>query len=107
MALSGATVTNFPLEDRKLVVRDITFDSSYPTGGEAVVPADFSLSVIDFLIVGQAGGYVIEHDATNKKLKVYRQKDPGAVGGADIALVEVANATNLATLVVRVVAIGH
>lgn len=47
-------------------------------------------------IVGLNGaGYVGYFDPATQLLTVYRQKDPANAGGADIALVEVANAVDL------------
>lgn len=81
--------------------------TSYPTGGE---PLDFPTNThIESLLTGgavTAGGYVTAWDETNQKLKIYRQKDPAAAGGADIALVEVANAVDLSGVTFFGLAIG-
>lgn len=79
----------------------ITFDSSYATGGEAVTAASMELTSIDDLRVDSSAGYVFEWDKTNAKIKAYRQKDPAAAGGADIALPEVANAIDLSLVIPR------
>lgn len=50
----------------------IAFDSSYPTGGEALVASDIGLSVIDDIVVKPKSGYVFEYDHTNAKVLVYR-----------------------------------
>lgn len=87
-------------------IREVTFDSSYPTGGESFTPADVGLS--EFLAVlvsvdsAAAGGHVVQYDYTNKKLMAFVEEAVAAGG----ALVEVANTTNLSNLKVRVVAIG-
>jgi hypothetical protein len=44
------------------------FDSSYPTGGEPLTPADLGLSSILFLHATPASGYSFEYDFTNQKL---------------------------------------
>lgn len=85
----------------------ITGDSSYPTNGWALTPANLRLSTIDFISVPAAGGIVFEYDYTNQKLKAYRQKDPGNAGGADIALPEVGNGVSLSTIVTRAFVIGR
>ena len=41
------------------------------------------------------GGYVAKLDKANQKVIIYRQKDPGNAGGADIPLPEVANGVDL------------
>jgi hypothetical protein len=83
----------------------IDFDSSYPTGGEALDLA--SNTRIETLIAQSKSGYVFEWDAANQKLLAYRQKDPAAAGGADIALPQVANATDLSAVTgVQFIAIG-
>lgn len=67
--------------------------AAYETGGVAI---DVSTNKAFSRIVGLNGaGYVGFFDPATQLLKVYRQKDPGNAGGADIALVEVANAVDL------------
>ncbi|MCP4346118.1 MAG: hypothetical protein GY795_11410 [Desulfobacterales bacterium] len=75
-------------------IRDVTFDDSYPTGGEALTPVSLGLGEIDVFVAEGAGGYVFEYDRTNDKLKAF-------TGGS-----EVANLTDLASLTVRVSARG-
>lgn len=76
---------------RKESFGTITFDSSYPTGGEAFTPADFGLSRLDFLYVSGATGYVATWDGSTSAPKVLLYRQTAATG----ALVEVPNATNL------------
>jgi hypothetical protein len=78
----------------------------YATNGVAVTAAQFGLLELYHLDVGTSGGIVFEYDKTNKKIKAYRQKDPAAAGGADIALPEVANGVDLSASVARFFAIG-
>ena len=116
----GLTVAKADLKDQttqrddiKLRVRKVTFDSSYPTGGEAITASDFGLTR---LIACVPLGPAIKSDVTDAvavawnpatgKLATYRQKDPADAGGADIALPEVADTTNLASYSVHVLAIG-
>ena len=82
----------------------VAFDSSYPTGGEAITAAQFGLAAIDDVIVTNGGGYVVSYIPSTGKLLV-RYADYDAV--ADGALVEVPNATNLSALTVRVIVIGN
>lgn len=79
----------------------------YATNGVAVTPAQFEFpGSIDHLDLGVSAGIVFEYDKTNKKIKAYRQKDPAAAGGADIALPEVTNGVDLSTNVFRFLAHG-
>lgn len=105
MALTVTTVRSQEVIGRKvLTVADITFDSSYPTGGEALTASDLSLAALDIVLAENAAGYSFEYDYTNSKL-VARYFDYNAV--ADGAAIEVPDTTNLSTLSgVRVLAIG-
>lgn len=81
---------------RKEAYGTITFDSSYPTGGEAFVPAEFGLNRLDFLMVSGANGYVATWDGSTSAPKVLLFRQTAATG----ALVEVPAATNLSSPVV-------
>lgn len=87
---------------RKEVYGTVTFDSSYATGGEAFVPAEFGLSRLDWLQVAGATGYLAAWDGsvTAPKILLYRQT--AATG----ALVEVPATTNVSTVTVRIRAVG-
>jgi hypothetical protein len=91
----------------KLVVKKVTFDSSYPTGGEPLTASDLGLSTVLAAWPGPSAGYVFEYDITNAKLKAYRQKDPAAAGGADIALPEVGNTTDLSAVSCYMLVLGR
>ncbi len=90
----------------KLVICQVTLDSSYPTGGEAMTAANFGLDQILTVFAQSMGGYVFSWDSTNSKLLAYRSKDPGDAGGADIVLQQVANATDLSGVTLWALAIG-
>ena len=62
---------------------------TYASGGIAVTAAQFELGILNDLEVRPSGGYVFEYLPSTGKIKAYRQKDPGATGGADIPLPEV------------------
>lgn len=51
-------------------VSEITFDNSYPTGGESLTPRELGLNVIDFMEIESAGGYMFQYDHANQKIKV-------------------------------------
>ena len=78
---------------RKEVLGTITFDSSYPTGGEEFTPAEFGLNRLDWLDLNNGQGYVPVWDGSTSAPKVlmYRQ---GASAGA---LTQTPNGTDLAT----------
>lgn len=86
----------------KLVAAQITFDSSYPTGGEALVASDFGLTEILAVICLPSGGYVGEFDEANGKLKTFWVDT--TVDGAPLA--EVADTTDLSAVVMWCIAIG-
>lgn len=75
----------------------ITFDSSYPTGGEAVLPSDFGLSSVLFdLLVFPTGAEVPVFDKTNKKVLLYTADGTQAT-----------NASNQSAVSIRYVALGR
>mgnify|MGYP003146505505 CR=1 FL=1 len=81
--------------DRVLVDAKVTFDSSYPTNGEALAASDFQgLIQIDGLIVHSTNLALhrVIWDESNSKLKVYVED------GTSGKEAEVANTTNIATL---------
>lgn len=95
-SLNSAVSKNMHIE-----VGTVAFDSSYPTGGEALSFEGFTPTAVMFQ---SSGGYVFSWDSTNNKVLAYRA-DYDAV--ADGALIQVANATNLAALTaVQYIAIG-
>lgn len=97
MALTVAQVGNTAvMGNLKAVVADITFDSSYPTGGEDLNPSTLGLSFVRFLVSDGSEGYNLVYDYANSKLLAY-----GSTAGT-----EVANATNLSTVSCRVFAVG-
>lgn len=74
------------------VIVDITLDSSYPAGGEAITPQQLGLTTIDFVLPSPAAGYLPEFDHTTKKLKMFtpttshahqQQIKTGATAAAD------------------------
>jgi hypothetical protein len=95
MALAFVDEGRSVIRNRRFVVTQCTFDSSYPTGGEPLVPADLGLTTIDYLAANTDGSNAFVWDKPNGKLKAY------TAAGA-----EVANATNLAAVVIRIFAVG-
>ena len=57
--------------DRFIVAKKVDFDSSYPSGGEALGYGDLGFSrAPDYVRARPQAGYSFEYDSTNKKLKV-------------------------------------
>lgn len=93
--------TDFPVEDLHAdyicKVKRIDFDSSYPTGGEALTPANLGFSDDGdnlIVVIPPKAGYVFEYDGANEKVKVYVEEAVAAGG----PLVEVGNTTDLSAL---------
>lgn len=115
MALTITKIANadYTEANKRVRVRSVTFDSSYPTGGESLTPADVGLRVITearahgaFRKSDASDAVLVSYDYTNKKLLAYRQKDPAATGGADIALPQVGNTIDLSAYSGRITFIG-
>jgi hypothetical protein len=77
-----------------VIVADVQLDASYPTGGYALAPATFGLTTYDFVLPAACKGYDIEFNHATNKLMAYNNA------------VEVTAATSLATLKVRLLAMG-
>lgn len=100
--------------NKKVKVRTVTFSSSYATGGESLTAANVGLKRIEVAIAhgpfrktDATDAVFGSYDHTNNKLAAYRQKDPGATGGADIALPEVGSGTDLSGYSGRMIFIGY
>jgi hypothetical protein len=89
---------------RREVRGTITFDSSYPTGGEAVTLAQLGLTRLDWLSVETTDGYVPAWDSSTSAPKVKLFWVDTTTDGAPLA--EVTATTNVATVVVRFHATG-
>lgn len=92
----------------KLVTGTITFDSSYATGGEALVATDVGLSSnIEIICCSPASGYVFEYDYANKKLEAFNTTKGGAIPAGGAPGVEVASTTDLSSVTCRFIAFGN
>lgn len=106
MAISVAIVKNTGLTPTgRAIVADVTFDSTYPAGGEPYTPAMFGLSRIDFLHTEAALGssttaWLCRADHANAKLQLFGM---AAAAGVGTPLTE-NNTANQAATVVRVIA---
>ncbi|WP_027085406.1 hypothetical protein [Cohnella panacarvi] len=101
MALTVSLVNRTVFGDKKISVADVTFDSSYATGGEELDLKLLGLNSVLFLQSQPKDGYQVEWDGTNKKLLVR------ATGSANkAAFTQLDSATDIATLVIRIMAYG-
>jgi len=95
--LAYSIVDNTVEGNKRVITADVTFDASYPTGGEVVTPAALGLASILFMHVGSKAGNLIQYDAANAKLMAY----VSSTG------VQVANAVDLSAVIVRVRVVGN
>lgn len=103
MAIAVVVKKTNNVQNSKIVLADVTLDSSYPSGGESLVPSDFGLLGINHVIVGSPplGGFLAAYDPIALKLKLFQ-----STTGTPALLVEVANTTSAATAVVPVCVFG-
>lgn len=73
MALTITITRRVTAGDQHWVSGHVSFDSSYPTGGESFTAANLGLRTIDLMLVQQTKGLVYEYDYTNSKLLAYAQ----------------------------------
>ena len=99
MALTvSKAVTTFG--DKKVSYGSITFDSSYPTGGEAITAAQLGLSKLSHLQVGHA-------NTTATRLITWNRSTSAAKLLVYTALsTEATNASDQSTVIVSYIAIG-
>ena len=103
MALTITVVKRLAARNHRSVIADITGDSSYPTGGEAITAAQVAAllgeppvataSLVPFILCTSersTGGYTIALDRTNTKVMFWA------------ASAEATNAGDLSAVVVRV-----
>ena len=95
--LTYSIVDNTVEGNKRVITADITFDASYPTGGEVVSPADLGLQSILFMHVNSKAGNLIQFDAAAVKLMAY-------VSSTGL---QVASTTDLSAVSVRVRAVGQ
>lgn len=69
MALTITNIERDATSTKRIIYCDVAFDSSYPTGGEALAAATLGLKNISFMHIGGKSGYIFEYDYTNSKLK--------------------------------------
>lgn len=74
MALTIDQISVAVFGNKRVVTCQVDFDSSYPAGGESLVPSDLEhLRAIDFLVASPRLGVQFEYDYTNEKLQAFVQ----------------------------------
>lgn len=71
MALSITSLKRDVSGNKRLHAGKLTFDNSYPTGGESLTPANIGLHVIENITIISASGLTFEYDYTNQKVKAF------------------------------------
>ena len=89
---------------RREVRGTITFDASYPTGGEAVTLTQLGLTRLDWLTVNTTDGHVPAWDGSTSTPKVKLFWVDTTTDGAPLA--EVPSTTDVSAVVVRFHAVG-
>lgn len=105
MAASVSLVTGPEVPgNRRFVTADVTFDSSYATGGESISLSSLGLTRLDFMWVSPDDGYVAQWNGslTAPKIKLFWVDT--TVDGA--ALAEVVSTTNVSAVTVKIFAFG-
>ncbi len=96
MALTVSEVEHGVVGDMKYSILDVTFDSSYPTGGEDLLPAEARMTTVLFGSGhSDTPGVTANYDIANSKLLL-------AVAGS-----QPSNASNQSTTSVRVFLLGR
>lgn len=70
----------------RVVTGTLAFDSSYPTGGEAITPSTaFGLSEVHGVLFGNQGGYTFAYDYVNNKVLAYTTAGTEVVNATDLS----------------------
>ena len=105
MAASVSIVTGPEVPgNRKFVTATVTFDSSYPTGGEAISLISLGLDRLDFIWAVTQDGYVPSWDGSTTAPKIKLFWVDTTTDGA--ALAELPATTNASSVVARIFAFG-
>ena len=84
MALTVTVRRTLNDKDARLVAATITFDNSYPTGGETLAVADLGLdSAIDAVIPALGGSDVVVYNRATGKLQVFTADGTEATNASD------------------------
>lgn len=76
MSLTVDTKKNISLGNRRMLIANVDFDSSYPAGGESFDYTAYGFVNVDSVVVPSHAGYSFEYDYTNKKIKAFAPAPP-------------------------------
>lgn len=79
MALTISNLVRHNVGDARLHVGTIDFDSSYPTGGESLTPANVGLVKIDSIDFDPTSGYNFVYDHSAQKVLAYVATPGGTI----------------------------
>lgn len=107
LTLSKVSQGAYKVANKRVRTYDVTFDSSYATGGLSLTPAQVDCrSILGARQIGRAGGAttaaVVQYDPTNQKLQAYVSN-----GASPALLAEAPATTNLSSLTVRLEFVGY
>lgn len=102
MALTIVPLATLKTSDNETQIVNITFDSSYPTGGEALTAAELGLHSILGCVIGgiNAVRYHAGWDQANKKLMLYQEDGTSGIEA------QVANASDQSAVTVTCLFVG-
>jgi hypothetical protein len=89
MALTATKRVKFVAGSKRIHVYNVTFDNSYPTGGESLTAGIIGLNWIEALIPAVNGTEFAVYDYTNKKLKLFTADGTEAGNASDQSAVSV------------------
>jgi hypothetical protein len=71
--------------DKRVVTLDVTFDNSYPTGGEVINPSDVGMTRFDYVHPQQpkAATRIVTWDYANSKALLYTALSTEAANASD------------------------
>lgn len=95
MALTTANLQHNVIGSRREVTAEVTFDTSYPTGGEVGLKALLGLGIIDTLEAQPTDGLIFDYDYVNDKLKA--EFPTGGGGVVPTTLIDPISATGAVT----------
>lgn len=105
MGLTLTKVSRNQAGQRREALYDFVFDSSYPTGGEALTAAQLGLKQIETLeVVESPDGYFFDYDRANSKLKAFYVDNNNASDGP---IIQVPDTTDLSAVNGRLRARGY
>jgi len=94
VALTITTPVSSVFGNKRVVIANVAFDNSYPTGGETLAASGLGLEVVDSILVSPHGTRVVTYEGG--KLKVYTA-----------LTTEAGNTSDQSSVTATIMAIGH